>query len=147
MPAAVDGSRWEWVDEPGRLAAVAEEARSAGALAVDVEHHHVRSNRGIVCLLQLSTGDSSPLACWPGGCCTRIKGLKVAGASHAGHKDYLIDALALHDHMHLLHSLLADPGILKVPLRMGGFACMHTKRYASRWVVQATAGVAGRAWR
>ena len=32
----------------------------------------------------------------------------------AGDKDYLIDALALHDHMHLLHDVLADPGVLKV---------------------------------
>ena len=32
----------------------------------------------------------------------------------AGVKDYLVDALALHDHMHLLHEVLADPGTLKV---------------------------------
>lgn len=31
-----------------------------------------------------------------------------------GHTDYLIDALALHAHMHLLRPLFADPNVLKV---------------------------------
>lgn len=28
--------------------------------------------------------------------------------------DYLVDAIALHDDMHLLHSIFANPDILKV---------------------------------
>jgi hypothetical protein len=32
----------------------------------------------------------------------------------AGAEDFLIDALALHDSMHLLRGLLADPGVVKV---------------------------------
>ena len=36
----------------------------------------------------------------------------------AGVRDYLIDALALHDHMHLLHEVLADPGVLKVRISL-----------------------------
>ena len=31
-----------------------------------------------------------------------------------GDKEYLIDALALHDHMHLLQDVLENEGILKV---------------------------------
>ena len=31
-----------------------------------------------------------------------------------GGVDYVIDALALHDHLHLLRPILADPRILKV---------------------------------
>lgn len=38
----------------------------------------------------------------------------------AGKTDYLVDALALHDHMHLLRPIFADPSILKVRLL---FAC------------------------
>lgn len=34
--------------------------------------------------------------------------------STAGQEDYLVDALALHDHMHLLRPILADPAVLKV---------------------------------
>lgn len=33
-----------------------------------------------------------------------------------GLEDYVVDALALHDHMHLLRPLLADPTMLKVNL-------------------------------
>ena len=32
----------------------------------------------------------------------------------AGQTDYVVDALALHDHMHLLRPILADPIVLKV---------------------------------
>ncbi len=32
----------------------------------------------------------------------------------AGVTDYILDVLALHDHMHLLRSAFADPGIVKV---------------------------------
>lgn len=32
----------------------------------------------------------------------------------AGYKDYLIDSLALHDHLHLLRPLMADPSVTKV---------------------------------
>lgn len=32
----------------------------------------------------------------------------------AGQEDYVVDALALHDHMHLLRPLLANPAVLKV---------------------------------
>jgi cation-transporting P-type ATPase D len=33
---------------------------------------------------------------------------------HAGDRDYLVDALALHDHLPLLRPLMADPTVLKV---------------------------------
>ena len=59
MPLPVDASPWEWVNDPARLAAVAAEVRSAGSMALDLEHHSRRSYLGITCLLQLSTGPSS----------------------------------------------------------------------------------------
>lgn len=61
-------------------------AAQAAVIGVDVEHHALRSYLGIVCLLQVSDGRT----------------------------DYVIDALALHDHMHLLRKLFADPSIVKV---------------------------------
>ena len=56
VPLPMDDSPWEWVDDPGRLAAVAAEVRSAGSVAVDVEHHSRRTYLGLTCLLQLSKG-------------------------------------------------------------------------------------------
>lgn len=32
----------------------------------------------------------------------------------AGTEDWVVDTLALHDHMHLLRDVLADPGVVKV---------------------------------
>lgn len=58
----------------------------AAVIGVDVEHHALRSYLGIVCLLQVSDG----------------------------HTVYIIDALAVHDHMHLLRTLLADSSVVKV---------------------------------
>jgi hypothetical protein len=56
MPASLDNSPWQWVDRPEQLAGVADAARQAGRVALDVEHHSRRSYLGITCLLQLSTG-------------------------------------------------------------------------------------------
>ena len=38
---------------------------------------------------------------------------------NAGKTDYLVDALALHDHMHLLRPIFADTSVLKVRLNSG----------------------------
>ncbi|EIE21113.1 3'-5' exonuclease, partial [Coccomyxa subellipsoidea C-169] len=74
------------VDSAEKLQRVTEELKGAQQIAVDLEHHALRSYLGITCLLQLSTGD----------------------------KEYLVDALALHDHMHLLQDVLEDARVVKV---------------------------------
>lgn len=38
----------------------------------------------------------------------------VCMSCFAGQDDYVVDALALHDHLHLLRPILADPAVLKV---------------------------------
>nr|CAH8841938.1 unnamed protein product [Trichobilharzia regenti] len=55
-------------------------------IAVDLEHHSFRSFLGITCLIQISTSDT----------------------------DYVIDALALRDHLSLLNEVFTDPKIVKV---------------------------------
>jgi len=55
-------------------------------IAVDVEHHDLRSYRGFVCLVQLSTRQ----------------------------KDFLIDPFDIFEQMHWLNEIFTDPNILKV---------------------------------
>ena len=55
-------------------------------LAIDLEHHSMRSFQGITCLLQMSTRS----------------------------KDYVIDTLALRTHLNLLGSIFSNPNIVKV---------------------------------
>ena len=55
-----DGSNgWTWVGDASALAAIgldlASSIATAGAIAVDLEHHSFRSFQGLTCLLQLST--------------------------------------------------------------------------------------------
>jgi exosome complex exonuclease RRP6 len=55
-------------------------------LAIDLEHHAYRSFLGFTCLIQISTRD----------------------------KDYIIDALALREHLHHLNEIFTNPKIVKV---------------------------------
>lgn len=40
--------------------------------------------------------------------------LALALRCATGAEDWVVDTLALHDHMHLLRDVLADPGVVKV---------------------------------
>lgn len=57
-------------------------------------------------------------------------------AARAGCVDYLVDALALHDHLPLLRPLMADPSVLKV-LHGGGNDIAWLQRDAHVYVVNA----------
>ena len=56
--------------------------------------------------------------------------LKV-GVLAAGGTEYLVDAIALHDHLHALRDILADPKITKVPSGML-FLGMHQSTQGRR---------------
>jgi len=43
----------------------------------------------------------------------------------AGDTDYLVDALALHDHLYTLRDIFADPKIIKVANENQGCRLMH----------------------
>ena len=101
MRGAGDGSEgWTWVDTEAGLAAMskalaaeAEALRQAGGttptIAIDLEHHSLRSFQGLTCLLQLSSD------------------------SH----DYIVDCLAPAVRPSLggtLGPILSDPGVVKV---------------------------------
>ena len=48
------------------------------------------------------------------GLCTYLQQSEGACSWGAGETDYVVDALALHDHLHILRGVFADPGITKV---------------------------------
>lgn len=55
-PVPIETSPCRWVASMPDLEAMLNALESTDMLAVDVEHHHLHSYLGFVCLLQLSTG-------------------------------------------------------------------------------------------
>lgn len=56
MPAPIQRKACKWVASPRDLQGMLADLTGADMLAVDVEHHHMHSYLGFVCLLQLSAG-------------------------------------------------------------------------------------------
>jgi exosome complex exonuclease RRP6 len=75
-----------WIDTENELEDLAQTLDSAEAIAIDTEHHDLRSFQGITCLIQVSTRK----------------------------EDYVIDALALRHHLQILNSSFTNPEIIKV---------------------------------
>ncbi|KAF5404764.1 Exosome complex exonuclease rrp6 [Paragonimus heterotremus] len=79
-------SCYQFVDTPDLLDATLKEISVHKEVAVDLEHHSHRTYLGITCLVQLSTRDG----------------------------DYIIDALALRDHLYKLNEIFTNPRVIKV---------------------------------
>lgn len=76
-----------WVDTTEKLEAMAAKLSKATEIAVDLEHHDMRSFYGLTCLMQISTRD----------------------------QDWLVDTLALREELGpALQPVFADPEVLKV---------------------------------
>ncbi|ODV92897.1 hypothetical protein CANCADRAFT_11487, partial [Tortispora caseinolytica NRRL Y-17796] len=75
-----------WIDTPEQLNDLVDELSTLKEIAVDLEHHSVRSFYGFVCLMQISSRE----------------------------KDWLIDTISLYDHMEVFNNVFANPQILKV---------------------------------
>ena len=58
-PLPIEGSPCCWVASLPDLEAMVHALEATDMLAVDVEHHHLHSYLGFVCLLQLSTGKAT----------------------------------------------------------------------------------------
>ena len=56
MPVPIEAAPCRWVASLPDLQSMIHSLGSVEMLAVDVEHHHLHSYLGFVCLLQLSTG-------------------------------------------------------------------------------------------
>ncbi|KAA0194296.1 Exosome component 10 [Fasciolopsis buskii] len=85
VPRPLD-SAYEFVDRLDQLQSLIKEMSIHRAIAVDLEHHNFRTYLGMTCLIQITTPS----------------------------KDYVIDALALRDHLVQLNEVFTNPNIVKI---------------------------------
>ncbi|XP_055593359.1 exosome component 10-like [Uranotaenia lowii] len=85
-PILLEDTPLDFIDKENQLPALMEELRQAKELALDLEHHSYRSFQGFTCLMQISTRK----------------------------KDYILDALALREELHVLNEVFTDSKIIKV---------------------------------
>ncbi|XP_029707642.2 exosome complex component 10 [Aedes albopictus] len=74
------------IDREDQLPGLLKELKAASELAIDLEHHSYRTYQGFTCLMQISTRS----------------------------KDYIIDALALREELHVLNEVFTNPKVVKV---------------------------------
>lgn len=87
FPAPIKDSHYIYIDTEEKLNELVEHLNTVSELAVDLEHHSYRTYQGITCLIQISTDE--------GG-------------------DFIVDALAVREHIHKLNQAFTDPKKLKV---------------------------------
>ncbi|KAJ8736936.1 hypothetical protein PYW07_000207 [Mythimna separata] len=87
FPAALEDTVYTYVDTEAKLDALVQHLNTVTELAIDLEHHSYRTYQGITCLIQVTTTE--------GG-------------------DFIIDALAIREHIHKLNLAFTDPKKLKV---------------------------------
>lgn len=85
-PLAMENTPLLFVDTEQALQEMTHSLNNVNQFSVDVEHHSEHSYNGFVCLVQISTRS----------------------------QDFVVDALALRDHMHLLNDPFTNPNIEKV---------------------------------
>uniref|UniRef100_A0A182MCX6 Exosome complex component 10 homolog n=1 Tax=Anopheles culicifacies TaxID=139723 RepID=A0A182MCX6_9DIPT len=85
-PTLLEETPLMFVDKESQLKELMRDLKSANEIAIDLEHHSYRSYQGFTCLMQLSTRS----------------------------KDYIVDALALRDELHVLNEVFTDSKKLKV---------------------------------
>ncbi|XP_038216361.1 exosome component 10 isoform X2 [Zerene cesonia] len=86
MSPSLESTKLTYIDTESQVDALVEHLRQVDEIAVDVEHHSYRTYQGITCLIQISTEDG----------------------------DFIIDALAVREHIHKLNLSFTDPKKLKV---------------------------------
>ncbi|CAB3226099.1 unnamed protein product [Arctia plantaginis] len=87
FPAPLEHTKLTYVDTEAQLDALVEHLNTVNELAVDLEHHSYRTYQGITCLIQISTNE--------GG-------------------DFIVDALAVREHIHKLNLVFTNPKKIKV---------------------------------
>ncbi|XP_046977578.1 exosome component 10 isoform X2 [Vanessa cardui] len=86
FPPPLEETNYTYIDTEALVNQLVEHLETVVELAIDVEHHSYRTYQGITCLIQITT--------------------------YAG--DFLIDALAVREHIHKLNLSFTDPKKIKV---------------------------------
>ncbi|VEL22558.1 unnamed protein product [Protopolystoma xenopodis] len=86
LPPRLEDTTFKFVDEPNDLTELVSQLSLQPEIAVDLEHHNYRTYFGMTCLIQISTRSA----------------------------DYILDSLALRDHLHILNKPFTNPNIVKV---------------------------------
>lgn len=84
--ADMNESAFSWVATVPALETMCAKLEKADEIAVDTENHSYRSFQGFICLIQISTRE----------------------------EDFVIDAIALRAHLHVLNKVFTNPKIIKV---------------------------------
>ncbi|KAJ3398927.1 exosome nuclease subunit, partial [Chytridiales sp. JEL 0842] len=82
----MDETPFKWVETLEDLEELLSILENQKEIAVDLEHHDLRSFQGFTCLMQISTRN----------------------------EDFIVDTLVLRSHLHLLNKVFTDPNIVKV---------------------------------
>ncbi|CAF4519522.1 unnamed protein product, partial [Didymodactylos carnosus] len=85
VPKSLDDTKYVYVDCKVELNKMMDHIKLQRELAIDLEAHQFRSYYGFTCLIQMSSRTN----------------------------DYLVDALALRDELHVLNNVFTDPSIVK----------------------------------
>ncbi|XP_047543391.1 exosome component 10 isoform X1 [Vanessa atalanta] len=86
FPPPLEETNYTYIDTEALVNQLVDHLETVVELAIDVEHHSYRTYQGITCLIQITT--------------------------YAG--DFLIDALAVREHIHKLNLSFTDPKKIKV---------------------------------
>ncbi|XP_047524423.1 exosome component 10 [Pieris napi] len=86
FPPPIESTKFTYVDTIKQLQNLVDELHLADEIAVDLEHHSYYSYQGYTCLVQISIAN----------------------------QDFVIDALKLREHLHLLNESFTNPKKLKV---------------------------------
>ncbi|XP_060809782.1 exosome component 10 [Amyelois transitella] len=87
FPPSLEETKYTYVETEEQLDALVKHLEGVKEMAVDVEHHSYRTYQGITCLIQITTTE--------GG-------------------DFIIDVIALREHIHKLNLIFTNPKKLKV---------------------------------
>lgn len=87
FPAPLEETTLTYVDTEEKLDALVAHLHTVNELAIDLEHHSYRTYQGITCLIQVTT---------------------IEGG------DFIIDALAIREHVHKLNLAFTNPKKIKV---------------------------------
>lgn len=86
LPLPLDATPYEFISTPDQFKGLLDYLSTVNEIAIDLEHHNIRSYLGLVCLMQISTRD----------------------------RDYIVDTLTLWSDLPGLLDIFTNPAILKV---------------------------------